>query len=231
MTVHLASRRIVTFHSFIYDQGMSPRPRTATDADLLLATHRAVSRVGPSRLTLADVAAEAGVAPATLVQRFGSKRGLLLALVQQGSSGVADEMAAIRAHPSPLAGLRAFADCMAGMAPTPEELANHLAFLTTDLTDPDFHRHALEQARAFQAELKALLEAAVAASELTPCDTDRLARLVQEMLHGALVAWAIYREGTAREWVRQDLETLLAPYTLESRRGPKSRTRRRRGAR
>jgi AcrR family transcriptional regulator len=200
---------------------MSPRPRTASDADLLAAAGRAVSRVGPSRLTLADVAAEAGVAPATLVQRFGSKRGLLLALAREGSGAVADQMAALRAaDPSPLAALRAVADCMTQMAPSPEELANHLAFLVIDLTDPEFHRHALEHARAFQAELNALLDAAVAAGELTTCDTARLARLVQATIHGALVAWAVYREGTALEWVRQDLETLLAPYAAQDRRAP-----------
>jgi AcrR family transcriptional regulator len=209
---------------------MCPRPRTATDADLLTAAARAVARVGPSRLTLADVAAEAGVAPATLVQRFGSKRGLLLAVARQGTPAAAEEMAALRvAHPSPLAALRAFAECIAGMAPSPEELANHLAFLVMDLTDPAFHRLALAQARAFQAELTRLVEAAVAAGELTPCDTARLARLLQETLHGALVTWAIYREGTAKEWVRQEMELLLAPYTPKGRRRPAPRARRRRG--
>jgi AcrR family transcriptional regulator len=197
---------------------MCARPRIATDAELLAAAARAVSRVGPSRMTLADVAAEAGVAPATLVQRFGSKRGLLLALVRQGSSSEGEQMAAIRAaHPSPLDALRAVADCLTGMAPSPEELANHLAFLCIDLTDLEFHRYALEHARAFQSELRALLDSAVEAGELASCDTDALARLVQELLHGALVTWAIYREGTGREWLRRELELLLVPYLASQR--------------
>jgi AcrR family transcriptional regulator len=215
--------------------GMAPRPRISSDADLLAATHRAISRLGPSRLTLADVAAEANVAPATLVQRFGSKRGLLLTLASQGSGASAAEMAALRArHSSPLAALRAFAECMAGMASSPQELANHLAFLVIDLTDPDFHRHALAQARYFQAELEAIVKEAVTADELIPCDAEGLARLLQEAVHGALVTWAIYREGTALDWIRRDMDTLLAPY--ESRkpwRTPNSRRhggkRRRRG--
>jgi AcrR family transcriptional regulator len=211
---------------------MSARPRTATDGELLAAAARAVSRVGPSRLTLADVAAEAGVAPATLVQRFGSKRGLLLALAKEGGAAAAEQMAALRAaHPGPLDTLRAVADCMAGMAPTPEELANHLTFLHMDLTDPEFHRHALAHARAFHADLAALLDAAVAAGELAPCDTTRLARLVQEVLNGGLLTWAICRDGTARDWLRHDLEALLAPYTATDRRPPAPRGRRRRGAR
>jgi AcrR family transcriptional regulator len=210
--------------------GMCARPRTATDDELLTAAARAVSRVGPARLTLADVADEAKVAPATLVQRFGSKRGLLLALVKLSGASVAGEMAALRAaHASPLAALRAVADCMAGMARTPEELANHLAFLHMDLTDPEFHRPALEHARAFAAELKVLWDAAVAAGELLPCDTASLARLTQDLLNGALVTWAIYREGSAREWLRRERETLLAPYVAGGRRGAAPRARRRGG--
>ena len=123
---------------------MSPRPRQTSDEAIYQAASRAMSRFGPDKLTLAHVAAEAGIAPATLVQRFGSKRGLLLTLARQVTTG--DEYAAIRAaHTSPLAGLFAVADCMAGMAPTPEVLANHLAYLHVDLTDPEFHEVTLQQ--------------------------------------------------------------------------------------
>jgi AcrR family transcriptional regulator len=197
---------------------MCPRPRVTTDEAILEATARAISRFGPARLTLAHVAAEVGVAPATLLQRFGSKRGLLLALARQASAATGEQYAALRAaHPSPLAALFAVADCMAGMAPTPEALANHLAFLHIDLTDPEFHQLALEQAHAGRGELRAILDAAVKAGELAPCDTARLARAVQVTLGGGLIAWAIEREGTAAEWLRDDLEMLLQPYRLSGK--------------
>jgi hypothetical protein len=66
--------------------------------------------------------------------------------------------------------------------------------------------------------MKGLLDDAVGAGELSACDTDGLARVVQGTLHGALVAWAIYREGSAREWLRRDLDYLLAPYLASKRR-------------
>jgi AcrR family transcriptional regulator len=192
---------------------MSPRPRSATDEALLAATARAAGKHGPARLTLAHVAVEAGLAPATIVQRFGSKRGLLLALARQGPAATAREYAAIRAgNPSPLGALFDVAACMAGMAQTPQELANHLAFLHIDLTDPDFHLLALEQSRAARREIRSLLDAAVAAKELKSCDTAKLARAVQVTLGGGLIAWAIERTGTAAEWLREDLRTLLEPY-------------------
>ena len=199
---------------------MCARPRTVSDEELLQATARAVSRVGPARLTLADVAKEAGVVPATLVQRFGTKRGMLLALARQGSASEGDQMTAIRAaNPSPMGALYGVFDCWSGMAGSPEELANHLSFLVIDLVDPEFHHFALLHARSFHAAMKALLDDAVKARELRACDTDSLARVVQETLPGALVAWAIFREGPAREWVRRDLDFVLTPYVVGRARG------------
>src|SRR5262245_61149963 len=152
--------------SFIYTGGMSPRPRATSDDAIIGAAARAVSRVGPARLTLAHVAAELGIAPATIVQRFGSKRGLLLALARLGTSAGAECAALRAAHVSPLAALDAITTCYARMVSTPEELANHLAFLHIDLTDPEFHRLALDNARDVSAEIRAALDAAVAAREL-----------------------------------------------------------------
>jgi AcrR family transcriptional regulator len=196
---------------------MSPRPRATSDADLLAATHRVVSRLGPN-LTLADVAKEAGVSPATLVQRFGSKRGLLLAFAAGGSEDLGPEFQRIRAmHRSPLAAVYSVADCMAAMADTPETLSNSLAFLQMDLVDPDFHKHALAHSRGMQAEMKGLLDDAVGEGELQRCDTTRLARAVQGLIGGSLLQWAIDRDGKVVDRLREDLDVLLKPRRLARR--------------
>ena len=207
---------------------MSPRPRSTSDADILSATHRAVVRVGPKRLTLADVAREAGVSPATLVQRFGSKRKLLLALVATGSSEIEAEWARILslAERSPLEALYAYAECMAGLAPNPDVLANQLSFLQMDLVDPEFHRHALSQARHTLEFLRKTLDDAVGKGELAPCDTTRLARAVQATVGGSLMQWAIDREGKLRRRLREDLETLLRPRYPQRTKRPHARRRR-----
>jgi AcrR family transcriptional regulator len=177
---------------------MSPRPRTVPDAGILEAAARALSRTGPARLTLAHVAREAGLSPATLVQRFGSKRGLLLALAEGAVEGVDACFAAVReAHPSPLEALVAAATAMTRHTHTPEEMANHLAYLQIDLSDPDFHRPMLESSRRTLTGYRALLDDAVAAGELAPCDTARLARAVSAVSGGSLIGWAVFREGTA----------------------------------
>ncbi|HEX9941457.1 MAG TPA: TetR/AcrR family transcriptional regulator [Thermoanaerobaculia bacterium] len=190
---------------------MSPRPRKASDEEVFAATHRAMSRLGPAQLTLAEIAAEAGVTAGALVQRFGSKKGLLLAIMVQMADWTRDYFVQLRAaHDSPLATLYAYADCYAQMGESPATLAHHLSYLQLDLTDPDFHRHILEQAKATRAGFRDLLEEAVAAGELAPgVDAGALARAVEVTLSGSLMTWAFYREGSLSDWMRADLDALL----------------------
>jgi AcrR family transcriptional regulator len=189
------------------------RPRQTSDEQILAATARVMQRLSPTQLTLAEVAKEAGVVPATLIQRFGTKRNLLLTMCRTAPAGVPQQFAAARArHKSPLKTLiELYTECTS-FAPTPEAMANGLAYLQIDLTDPDFHTITLAQFRALRDETRKLLDEAVAAGELRKCDTAKLARLIQHVNGGAMLSWAVYREGPVAAWVRRDLEALLLPY-------------------
>lgn len=201
------------------------RRKTTPDAAVLTATLRVINRIGPARLTLADVAQEAGLAPATLLQRFGSKRGLLLAVAEQSMAGLDDCFARVRAaHASPLAALMASFEEVTRMCETPEALANNLAFLEIDLTDPDFHALALRSSRSTLAGYRALLDEAVAEREIVPCDTKRLARALSAMCCGSMLNWAILREGTVVQWLRDDMEILVAPLRAKRRRAAAPRS-------
>src|SRR5580658_4401300 len=193
---------------------MSPRPRKVSDSQLFAATHAVMSKVGPRELTLAAIAKEAGVTAAVLVQRFGSKRALLLALSAKYSEGSGEYIAALaKQHGSPLAALRSYADCMAGMAASPAALARSLAYLQIDMTDPDFRRHLVKQARATRAALRRLVQAARDAGELTRgVNAAQLARTIETVLSGSLITWGFHREGTAAHWMRADLNAILAPW-------------------
>jgi AcrR family transcriptional regulator len=199
---------------------MCPRPRAASDEAILAATARAMTRLGPTRLTLADVAREVGLSPAALVQRFGSKRGLLLAIASRAPEGNAQIFEGLhRAHRSPIARLLALADCMSELGRTPEEISNSLAFLQIDLTDPEFHRSALAASRGIHAGITRLVAEAIRAGALVRCDPGRLARTLQATLNGSLLNWAIHRKGSLRNWIRRDIETLLRHYARPKAQG------------
>jgi hypothetical protein len=92
---------------------------------------------------------------------------------------------------------------------------NHLAFLQVDLTDAAFHRITLDLFRATEGLLRGLLDEALAGGELTRCDTAALARALLTTTNGSLLLWAIYREGTAGDWLARDIGATLGPYLLQ----------------
>jgi AcrR family transcriptional regulator len=194
---------------------MSPRPRQTSDEAILMATMRVMQRRSPVDLTLADVAKEAGVVPATLIQRFGTKRGLLLAACRTAPGGIPEQFSAARAKYGSL--LKTLIELYAegsGFDSTPEAVANGLAYLQIDLIDPEFHAITLAQFTVIRDQTRKLLDDAVAASELKPCNTAALARLVQQVHGGAMLDWAVYRKGSLAAWLRRSLEGLLAPYRV-----------------
>ena len=189
-------------------------PRKVSDEQVFTATMRAMARLGPGELTLAEIAAEAGVTAGALVQRFGSKRELLLALSRLAAEGGGDFLRGLtRRHRSPLAALREYAECFAHLADSPGALARNLAYLQIDLTDEDFRANLLAQSRAAREAIAELLAAAVAKHELAR-DTDvaRLARTVETALSGSLITWATYREGTAAAWLADDVDAVVRPH-------------------
>jgi AcrR family transcriptional regulator len=202
---------------------VSPRPRTIADEQIIEAAAKVIGRIGPGNLTLADVGKEAGLSAATLVQRFGSKRGLLLAMAASAAGSMDACFDMVRAaHPSPLAALVAAATDITRYFDSPEEVANHLAFLQMDLSDPDFHRLMVISSRKALEGYRRLLREAVDAGELVECDTQRLARAITAVCGGSLIQWAVFRQGTAVAWVRGDVDAVLEPYRANSPRAARA---------
>jgi AcrR family transcriptional regulator len=198
---------------------MSPRPRKAEDVDVFAALVRVMKRRGPSELTLRAIAAEAGVTAGRLVQRFGSKRALLLAHARHaaatGDVGVPPPR---RRTSSPLAALRSVTAAYAQLATSPRAAVRNLAYLHNDLSDPALRRHLLRLSQAARAWYEQLLADAVAAGELQTTNLPRLARLIEATLRGSFVSWTLYREGSAASWLAADLDAVLRPYVIRARR-------------
>ena len=131
---------------------MSPGRQKVSDDEVFAAAQRAMTRQGPHELTLADIAAEAGVigrpAGAAVRQQARAAAGPGGALRRQRRARCSPACARPIASRWPLSGptRRAWRD----LAVTPEALSRNLAYLQIDLTDPEFRAHLLANARATQ---------------------------------------------------------------------------------
>jgi AcrR family transcriptional regulator len=184
------------------------RPRSIADDRLLAAAAAAIGRHGPG-FTLADVAGEAGVAAGTLVARFGSKRGLLIAVSRGGGARtVADMRAAAARRPAGGAAVRAALIAAAADLDDPATAANHLAQLGADLADPELRAAVLEGQRAMGAELRRLLRRA---PDLPAAPSPaRAAEALLAIWNGTLLAWSMDPRGAAAARVGRSVDILLA---------------------
>jgi len=198
-----------------------PRRRKADDNEVFAALVRVMLRRGPSELTLRAIAAEAGITAGALVQRFGSKRALLLAHARHAAA--TGNIGVVSAAPrtlSPLAALRGVTSVYAQLAASPRAALRNLAYLQNDLAEPALRRHLLKSSRAARTHYVTLAADAVDAGDLR-ADTDVhvLARLIEITLGGSFLAWTIYQEGSAADWLRTDLDATLQPYLVPRKKG------------
>jgi AcrR family transcriptional regulator len=199
---------------------MSPRPRTVDDTTILEAALSVLSRIGSERLTLADVGAEAGLSAATLVQRFGSKRDLMLSLLRHATGAIdARFVNAMQSEESPLESLYRAAMDRIGPRDGPVTLGNRLSFFLSQLEDSEFHELALQDATRAIEGYKRMIEDAIKAGELTEgvIDSTQLAQTIHALAFGSLLTWSICQQGNLRTKIRRDLDVLLRPL----RRGPR----------
>lgn len=193
---------------------MTGRPRSASDEAIFEAVAAVVTASGPSGLTLAAVAARVGLSAPALTQRFGSKHGLLAAFEAREVTGIADVLAAARdGGADPVRTLVSVLSALPGSVTTREGLANNLAFLQMDLTDPELRPHAVAHSRALRDGIAALVTDAVRAGLLAPgIVPEAFAADLWTSYCGAMVTWAIDGTGTLPGWIAAHLERILAPH-------------------
>ena len=198
---------------------MSPRRRKADDGDVFAALVRVMHRRGPAELTLREIAAEAGVTASALVQRFGSKRAMLLAHARYAAATGDTGVTVPIPNASPLEALRSVAGMYAQLATSPRAAVRNFGYLLNDLADPALRRHLLRLSRSAREWYEQRLTDAIAAGELR-ADTNvrALARLIEVTLRGSMLNWTLYRDGSAAHWLREDLDAMLRPYVTRHER-------------
>lgn len=187
------------------------RPRKITDERLLAAAGAVIARVGPA-FTLADVAGEAQVSAGTLGHRFGSKHGLLQAMLRVAIDDARREMAAARAGDGdPVTAVRRALVERYAPLDDPVSAANNLAQLAADLSDERLRAGMAEFYAAVRAGTRALLHRAVDAGALPGAPAVPVAaRILAAVADGAALHWSTRPHGSLRARLAADLDAILA---------------------
>jgi AcrR family transcriptional regulator len=182
------------------------RPRHITDERLLDAAGATIGRLGPG-FTLADVAAEAKVAVGTVAQRFGNKRGLLVAMTKTAVDSMRGRMR-ISSHDDAVgAVVHALVTAYAPLD-DPATAANNLAQLAVDLADDELRGLMAEFYSVMETEIAVLVERAAQDLPGAP-PPERAARVLTALADGTAVHWSARPSGGLAERLRTDLSAVL----------------------
>lgn len=157
------------------------RPQTHTD-DELLQLIEAGHLSSDGRWTLKDAAREAGVHPATLVKRFGSRRGLLLALSRRW----VDARPSTPTSDDPHAELLAWIDARASLLASPGEARAGIAMVVEDIKDEELRALLIEGWTREIGYLASLVDEATKSGSLRSAPAPRIAAtLIFDHINGA----------------------------------------------
>ena len=184
-----------------------PRPRSVSDQDVLDRALGIIRRRGPAGLTFAILAKETGLAPATLVQRFGSKPALVQATLHHAWDLLDARTAACDAETpvSPEGAIQMLVALSEGH--DANGFADSLLVLREDLRDPLLRARG----RRWGLGLSAALSRRFAQCARPPAD---MGHLMLAQWQGIILLWGFAQDRPVAEVVEDGLRRFCAAITV-----------------
>ncbi len=187
------------------------RSKSVDDTTVLEKALLVISERGPETFTLADVSEVVGLSPATLLQRFGSKRKLLIAAAKQANATLDSDLKTLKAKELPW---NEELTLLLGGVPegfgTREDIANSLGLLRLDMVDTELHPIARKLFMHLRGRVKELLSTARELGKLNSnIDLDAMTWELDALRHGLVIQWSLSGKGTLKAWLSQGIHNYL----------------------
>jgi AcrR family transcriptional regulator len=182
------------------------RKKNIDDATVLEKALLVISDRGPESFTLTDIGKAVGLAPATLLQRFGSKQSLLILAAKHAGTQLKQSLKQQEEkHLSWDEELVAILGELPEGFRTRQDIANSLGLLKLDMIDPQLHPIARDHFCQFRGRVKEILRQALTASE----DIEAISWQLDALRHGLIIQWTLAGEGDLQNWLQNGLRNYL----------------------
>jgi AcrR family transcriptional regulator len=181
-----------------------PRPKLLSDEDVLAKAHRLLHEAGPEALTFARVATVAGLSASTLVQRFGSKAGLMQGTLLYAWDRLDEKTARLAvAVPKTPKGAVALLVGLSRDYGGVEAYAEGLLILREDIRDPVLRARGTAWRRALSGALDDCFAA-------VPGAPPGMGLLLATQWQGSLLWWSFDPRGRVEQIVEESLKRFIA---------------------
>lgn len=188
-----------------------PQKKLINDETVLEKALLVISEHGPDNFTLADIGKAVGLAPATLMQRFGSKQQLLVLAAKQANIKMKHDLEALKEQQLPWD-----KELMLLLIGVPDgfgsrqEIANSLSVLKLDMVDPELHPIARTLFDRLRKRIHELLLLGQKSKQLNPSIDTKITTLELDALrHGLVIQWTLSGKGNLRTWMESGFKNYL----------------------
>jgi len=192
-----------------------PRNKEKTDLSILNKALKVIIKKGPTAFSLEDISKVVALSPATLLQRFGSKKGLLSRVLEYSNQKMFKELnkrieRTLRSEKSSIESIIELLLDFVGAFSKPEQVAQGLDIFKLDILDADLNKVSCEYFLIRKKCLLELLSRAKEKGELAKdSDIESLAECLECVWQGTILQWALFKKGKLTEHLRKNLETVL----------------------
>lgn len=188
-----------------------PKKKNIDDETVLEKALLVISDIGPDIFTLADIGSAVGLAPATLLQRFGTKQKLLILAARHANTKFKQDLERLKAKR--LSWSDELIELLAGMPDdfgSRQDIANSLGLLKLDMVDPELHPIARRLFQQMRKRIKELLAQAQSQGQIaSKKDIEAMAWEIEALRHGLVIQWTLSGRGSLRHWLLKGLRNYL----------------------
>lgn len=177
--------------------------KSIDDQSVLEKALLVISEQGPEKFTLADIGRAVGLAPATLMQRFGSKQQLLILAAKQANAKLRSDLEELKKKNLPWD-----QELIHLLSTVPEgfgsrqDIANSLGVLKLDMIDPELHPIARHLFESLRQRIQELIQEGQSSKQLDPSfDVSIITWELDALRHGLVIQWTLSGKGTLQKWL------------------------------
>lgn len=183
------------------------RIKNIQDAEVLEKALIVISELGPDTFSLADVGEATGLAPSTLLQRFGSKRDLLVLAAKHANIKLQKDLEELSEKKiSWRKELEALFCAVPEGFGSRKDIANSLGLLKLDIVDPELHPIAKKLFKTLRDRIYILLSEANSKKSV---DVEAMVWEIDALRHGLVIQWTLSGTGTIQNWLKKGLNNYL----------------------
>lgn len=188
-----------------------PRKKKTEDAVILKMILEVLVKKGASTFSLMDLSIKTGLAPATLLQRFGSKEAILHKAIELANQELKDDFASRPIeNKSPI---KEIVDIYLELSipfSSPVDVANGLDILKLDITETKLNTLTRKYFDIRRNKIESLIMLAQKKGEIsTDTDVKDMAWNLECLWQGAIMLWALTGKGQIDEWIKKRFFTTL----------------------